>query len=87
MAYEQRDNSGSLFKNATKTSENSPDYSGKAMVGGVEHFMDAWIKTSKDGAKWMSFSFKAMTKQPAKPRGPAGWDPKPQADEDSDIPF
>jgi hypothetical protein len=85
MAYEQRDNSGSLFKNATKTSENSPDYSGKAMVGGVEHFMDAWIKTSKDGAKWMSFSFKAMTKQPAKPRGPAGWDPKPQAEDD--IPF
>jgi hypothetical protein len=34
----------------------------------------------------MSFSFKAMTKQPGKPpRGPAGWDPKPQAEDD--IPF
>jgi hypothetical protein len=85
MAYEQRDNSGSLFRNEEKK-ENGPDYSGKALVGGTEYFMDAWLKQSENGRKWMSFSFKAMTKQPGKPpRGPAGWDPKPQAEDD--IPF
>ena len=66
--YEQRDNTGSLFRNENKTRDNSPDYSGKCMVGGVAMFFDGWLKKTADGKSWMSFSFKPMQKQPATQR-------------------
>ena len=58
MAYEQKDNSGSLFRNDKDGVESRPDYRGSALIDGVEYWMDSWLKTSKDGKKWMSFSFK-----------------------------
>ena len=79
MAYEQRDNSGALFKNeGDRLKENGPLYSGTCMVGGAEYFFDAWLKTSEKGTKWMSFAFKAKDK--AKPAKPA------KQDED-DVPW
>jgi uncharacterized protein (DUF736 family) len=62
MAYEQKDNSGSLFKNDNKTG-NQPDYRGTCVVDGVEKEMAAWIKTSKSGKTYMSFSFKEPYKK------------------------
>ena len=89
MAYELRDNTGSLFRvEEDKKRERGPDYSGKAMIGGVEYFMDAWLKTSANGQKWMSFAFKA--KEQAAPPAPARPAPKPATafdDMDDDIPF
>ena len=58
MAYEQNNNSGSLFRNDKDGVESRPDYRGSALIDGVEYWMDSWLKTSKDGKKWMSFSFK-----------------------------
>lgn len=59
MTYEQRDNSGRLFKvEEDKKRDRGPDYSGTAMINGAEYYMDAWIKTAESGRKWMSFSFK-----------------------------
>jgi len=63
MAYEQRDNSGSLFKNDRKEKENHPDYKGTCMVGGVEMWMSAWLKTGANGTKFMSFSFQPKDQQ------------------------
>jgi len=57
MAYEQKDNSGSLFKNDKKEKETQPDYKGKCIVDGVEKEMAAWVKTSKAGKTYMSFKF------------------------------
>ncbi len=57
MAYEQRDNSGALFRNERKEKENHPDYQGNAMIGGVEYYISAWVKDGKKG-KFFSFSFK-----------------------------
>ena len=85
MAYEQRDNSGSLFKNDKKESENHPDYNGSAMVNGSEVWMSAWLKTSTSGKKFMSFSFKPKEQQAAKPVAKSS--PKAEPDFDDDMPF
>lgn len=86
MSYETKPNTGSLFSNKDKPgrSENGPDYSGSALIEGVEMFMDAWIKTSQDGKKWMSFSFKPKQKQRAPLPREATMSPTGQ---DDDIPF
>lgn len=63
MSFEQRDNSGSMFANDRKTSDNHPDRSGTAMIGGVEYFVDGWLKRTKDGKPWLSLSFKRKDKQ------------------------
>lgn len=61
--YEQRDNSGSLFKNDRKTEgDTKPNMTGKAMIGGVMYFFDAWTKEGAKG-RWQSVSFKRMDKQ------------------------
>lgn len=83
MAYEQRDNSGSLFKNDRKEKDNHPDYKGQAMVGGVEMWMSAWIKESANGTKFMSFSFQPKDQQAAPKKAAAPAAP----DFDDDMPF
>lgn len=91
MAYEQRDNSGSLFKNDKKTTDTQPDYRGEAMVNGQMMWMSAWVKTSAKGTKFMSFSFQPKEQQGQAPtrQAPARQAPAPQADPDfdSDLPF
>ena len=58
MAYEQKDNTGSLFQNKEKRSENFPDYSGSLRIDGVDWRVSGWRKTSKDGTPWLSLSIK-----------------------------
>ena len=59
MAYETKDNSGSLFKNDKKVEgSNQPDYQGNCMVNGKMMDMSVWIKVSKSGKKFMSMQFK-----------------------------
>ena len=85
MAYEQRDNSGSLFKNDKKETDNHPDYKGSGMVGGTEVWLDAWVKVAATGTKYMSVSFKPKEQQAAKPTArPAA---KPEPEFDDDMPF
>lgn len=75
-------NSGALFKNDKKESDTHPDYKGTVNVAGVEYWQSAWIKTSKDGKKYMSQSFKPKDAAPAKPA------PSKTVDDFSDdIPF
>ena len=56
MNFEQRDNSGILFKNDRKAKEAQPDYQGECKIGGKKYNMAAWLKDGKKG-KFMSFSF------------------------------
>ena len=85
MAAEQRDNSGALFKNDRKESDQHPDYTGRAMIEGVEYWLSAWIKQSGDRPKFMSISFKPKEAKPEKPTRQA--QPSRAADFDDEIPF
>lgn len=71
MSYEQRDNSGSLFKNTRKESEKHPDYTGQIMVDGRTYWLSAWLKTDRNGGKFMSLAVKPKEDRRAAP-------PKPQ---------
>lgn len=63
MAYEQRENSGSLFKNDKKTEGKHPNARGSALVGGVEYWVSAWTKKDKNGNPWQSLSFTKKEEQ------------------------
>jgi uncharacterized protein (DUF736 family) len=87
MAYDN-EKRGVLFKNQKKEEgSNKPDYTGSATIEGVEYFMDAWMKTSESGRKFMSFSFNPKTKQPAQQAAPRKPLPKDLMDADNDPPF
>ena len=80
--YEHKDDTGSLFKNE-KTSENQPDYKGKAKVNGELKDMAAWVNKSKDGTKtYLSITFqKPYVKDEAEVKVTK------VAQGDSDLPF
>jgi uncharacterized protein (DUF736 family) len=61
-------NRGALFRNDDKTEEKQPDYRGSINVGGVDHWLSAWIKTSKQGTKYMSLSVKPKNSDNAQPK-------------------
>jgi hypothetical protein len=62
MAFEQRDNSGALFQNERKEADNHPDRTGTAMIGGVEYWVNGWLKEGAKG-KFLSLSFKPKDQQ------------------------
>lgn len=67
MAYEMKNNSGSIFKNDRKTAANHPDYRGKIMVDGKIKELSLWIKEGKNGINYLSVSvqdeYKSETKK------------------------
>jgi len=75
MAYEQRDNSGSLFKNTYKQRDNQPDYTGNGIVDGTEYRVSAWVK---DGAKGKFFSLSFTPKEESGESATAPTKPSPQ---------
>ena len=63
MSQYDNNNTGALFK-ADKKSDKHPDYTGNCEINGVHIWMSAWTKTSKNGQKFMSFSFNPKENQP-----------------------
>ena len=54
MAYDNT-NTGVLFKNEKKSSEKSPDFTGKVDINGKEYRLAGWFKFgSKSGTKFIS---------------------------------
>jgi hypothetical protein len=81
MAFEQKDNTGSVFKNDRKTEETHPDRTGSAMINGTEFWVNGWLRRSKQGAQYLALSFKPKDEQSSETT-------KPKAKELSDtIPF
>jgi hypothetical protein len=83
MPFEQRDNSGSLFKNDRKTTEKHPDYTGNLMVAGVEYRLSAWIKKGQKGT-FMSLAVTPKDEQGQSGKGRSA--PEPEYGSE-DIPF
>ena len=81
MAFEQKDMSGSLFKNNKREKDTHPNATGSCLIDGVEYWVSAWTKKDKNGDPWQSLAFKRKeaTSKPA----PASF----KGDDSSDSPF
>jgi hypothetical protein len=64
MAYEQKDMSGSVFKNKKMDRDTSPNLTGSCKIDGKEYWVNAWTKTDKNGDKWLSLGFKEKQPRP-----------------------
>lgn len=76
MAFEQRENSGSMFLMEEKKKDSFPDFEGSVLVNGEEMWVSGWKKQSQSGKKFISLAFKP--KDPSKRNVPpetssGGW--------------
>jgi len=87
MGYDNT-NTGALFKNVDKTEEHEkwPDYRGNLNVDGTEYWLSAWLKTSKNGVRYMSLTIKPKNADTAPSKKPAGGGALPH-DFDDQVPF
>lgn len=76
---ETKNNTGAIFKNDKRTSENQPHYKGKVMVNNEEMEVALWLKESKAGTKYFSASF---SEPYVKPEARVVTD-----EQDDDLPF
>ena len=80
--YEQRDNSGTLFKNDRRENDKHPNAKGSALIDGVEYWVNACTKEGQKG-RFQSLSFERKDAKPkARPKDEA-W----QSRTDDDAPF
>lgn len=87
MAFEQRDNSGSVFKNDRKEKETHPDRTGTAMIDGVTYYVSGWIKNGSKG-QFLSLAFKRKhQEQPKQSLGSKGRPSARNEEMNDEIPF
>jgi hypothetical protein len=64
MAFEQKDFSGSIFVNDRKDQDTHPDRTGSAKIGGMDYFVNGWLRKTKDDKPYLSLSFKPKQDKP-----------------------
>jgi hypothetical protein len=67
MGYEQKPNSGSLFKNDRKETDQHPDYTGTLDVDGRQFWLSSWVRTTSAGKKYLSLAIKPRDGGTSKP--------------------
>lgn len=87
---ENNKNSGALFRNEKRATEQHPEYIGKITIEGKDYYLSAWVNEMQNGQKY--FAIKATPKveatAPATTTAPA--QPRPGvvvADPIDDLPF
>jgi len=77
MAYEIRDNTGSLHANEKREKDTHPNAKGDARLicphcnKSSDWWLDAWNKVAQTGKKWMSLSIKPKEKRAEQAAAPA----------------
>lgn len=61
---EQKNNSGTIFRNAKKETAQAPDYSGTATLGEKKYRIAGWINKSKSGANYLRVLFSEIIEKP-----------------------
>lgn len=84
MAYEQKDNTGVLFRNDRKGQDKHPDRKGECLIDGKPYWVAGWIKSGKNG-DFLSLAFTAKDAKPEKLDGKRAGERI--EDIESDIPF
>ena len=83
MAYEIKENQGTLFNAADKKkSDKHPDYTGNCKISDVVMNISAWINESKSGNKYLRLKFDEY-----KPQTDSGHTFTSSTTETADIPF
>ena len=57
MAFEHKDNTGSLFKNDKEGNDKRPDFTGSAKIDGVVYKVASWVNNSPDDSIRISLKF------------------------------
>lgn len=84
MSYEQKNMSGSLFRNTRKEKDTHPDYAGSCVIEGRHYWINAWTKEA-NGKKFFSFAFKPKEQGARKPEAKS--EAAPAGDDNSECPF
>jgi len=66
MAYEQKDNTATAFKNKRKESDKHADFTGSGMFMGVEMWVNVWVNKDKNNETY--FKFQARPKEQSQDR-------------------
>jgi hypothetical protein len=83
MAFEHKDNTGSLFRNKDRKTDKHPSHTGQGKVFGTEVWISGWVNETSDGSKFFSLKFQPKDEQKPKSREPGEDDDMG----DDDIPF
>ena len=62
--YQQKNNSGVLFKNDRRESDTHPHMKGNIVVDGKEYWLSAWTNTSKSGTRYQKLIRRVKTDRP-----------------------
>ena len=79
MAFEHKENSGSLFTNSKKDKDTQPDYTGTINIDGTVYQISAWNNEAKSGKKY--FGLKVTLPLKREERAGSG------TSNNSDMPF
>ena len=80
MAFEQRDNEGSLFINTRKEKDTHANLTGSIRIEGKDYYLNGWVKKDDDG------KFKRISLS-AKPKDGANKEHAAANSMDDEIPF
>lgn len=87
MAYEQKPNTGALFKAKDRATDRHPEYTGSINIDGKDYWLSAWVKEGQ-AQKFFSLAVKPKDEKPTpKQDAPVKGGPKSFDDFKGDIPF